>query len=47
MDPETRYTKAADGVYLAYQSIGHGTLDLAWMPGFISGNVEILKAPYA
>jgi class 3 adenylate cyclase len=42
VDPETRYTKAADGVYIAYQSVGHGPLDLALMPGFLLGNVEIL-----
>ena len=26
--PETRYAKTADGVYIAYQAVGNGPLDL-------------------
>ena len=26
--PETRYAKTADGVYIAYQTVGNGPLDL-------------------
>jgi class 3 adenylate cyclase/pimeloyl-ACP methyl ester carboxylesterase len=40
--PETRYTKTADGVYLAYQVVGDGVLDIALMPGLIFGNVEVV-----
>ena len=29
--PETRYTKTADGVYIAYQVAGEGPLDLVVM----------------
>jgi hypothetical protein len=34
--PETRYAKAADGSYLAYQAFGQGNTDLPWLPGFAS-----------
>jgi class 3 adenylate cyclase len=40
--PETRYAKTADGIYIAYQVVGDGPLDLAWMPGFASANVEVV-----
>jgi hypothetical protein len=30
------------GAYIAYQLVGDGTLDIQWMPGFVSGNVEIV-----
>jgi class 3 adenylate cyclase/pimeloyl-ACP methyl ester carboxylesterase len=32
--PQTRYTKASDGTYLAYQEFGEGDQDLLWVPGF-------------
>ena len=34
MIPQTRYAKASDGTYLAYQEFGEGDLDLLWVPGF-------------
>ena len=34
MIPQTRYTKASDGTYLAYQEFGEGEQDLLWVPGF-------------
>jgi class 3 adenylate cyclase len=40
--PATRYAKTDDGVSIAFQLVGRGTLDLAWMPGFVSGNVEVV-----
>ncbi|HEX6581187.1 MAG TPA: adenylate/guanylate cyclase domain-containing protein [Actinomycetota bacterium] len=33
MIPQTRYTKASDGTYLAYQAFGEGDQDLLWVPG--------------
>jgi class 3 adenylate cyclase len=32
--PETRYAKAGDGTYLAYQAFGEGDQHLLWVPGF-------------
>ena len=37
--PETRYAKSGD-VRIAYQVVGHGPLDLVFVPGFIS-NIEV------
>ncbi|MGH7879603.1 MAG: alpha/beta fold hydrolase, partial [Candidatus Binataceae bacterium] len=37
--PETRYAKSGD-VRIAYQVIGHGPLDLVFVPGYIS-NLEV------
>ena len=34
MIPPTRYAKASDGTYLAYQEFGEGDQDLLWVPGF-------------
>ena len=34
MIPETRYAKAADGTYLAYQVFGDGPVDLLYIPGW-------------
>jgi class 3 adenylate cyclase len=34
--PPTRYAKAADGAYLAYQSFGEGSTDLLYVPGWHS-----------
>jgi class 3 adenylate cyclase len=34
--PETRYAKAADGTYLAYQVFGEGPVDLLYIPGWAS-----------
>lgn len=36
MIPETRYTKAPDGVSIAYQVVGEGPRDLVWVPGWVS-----------
>jgi class 3 adenylate cyclase len=38
--PETHYTKADDGVHVAYQTFGDGPIDLVVIPGFIS-HVEL------
>ena len=35
LQPETRYAKSGD-VYIAYQVIGEGPLDLVFVPGFVS-----------
>jgi pimeloyl-ACP methyl ester carboxylesterase len=40
VQPETRYTKSGD-VNIAYQVVGHGDLDLVYVPGWIS-NVELM-----
>jgi class 3 adenylate cyclase len=32
--PETRYAKARDGTYIAYQAFGQGDDDILWIPGF-------------
>ena len=34
--PETRYSKSADGVHIAYQVIGDADLDLVLSLGFVS-----------
>ena len=31
---ETRYAKTADGVHIAYQVVGHGQIDLVYVPGW-------------
>ena len=36
MDPETLYSRSADGVHIAYQVLGDGELDLVVSPGFVS-----------
>ena len=38
MDPEIRYAKSGD-VHIAYQVFGDGSVDLVYIPGFIS-NIE-------
>src|SRR5918995_3228336 len=38
MQPETRYAKSGD-VHVAYQVFGEGSVDLVFVPGFIS-NIE-------
>jgi hypothetical protein len=38
MQPEIRYAKSGD-VHIAYQVFGAGSLDLVYIPGFIS-NIE-------
>lgn len=39
--PETSYARTGDGVSLAYQVVGEGPVDVAFLPGW-SGNVEIM-----
>ncbi len=34
--PETRYSRSADGVHIAYQVLGDSDLDLVVSPGFVS-----------
>jgi len=34
--PETRYSRSADGVHIAYQVLGEADLDLVVSPGFVS-----------
>ena len=34
--PETRYTRSADGVHIAYQVLGDADLDLVVSPGYVS-----------
>jgi pimeloyl-ACP methyl ester carboxylesterase len=34
--PETRYSRSADGVHIAYQVLGDGDLDLVVSPGYVS-----------
>jgi class 3 adenylate cyclase len=38
--PETRYAITPEGVYLAYQVVGQGPIDMAWQYELIFGNVE-------
>ena len=38
--PQTRYAIAPDGVYLAYQAVGEGPVDLVWQFDLIFGTVE-------
>jgi class 3 adenylate cyclase/pimeloyl-ACP methyl ester carboxylesterase len=39
--PETRYAKTGDGVYLAYQAVGEGPIDMVWQyDPMVFGNVE-------
>jgi class 3 adenylate cyclase len=38
--PETRYAITPDGVYLAYQAVGEGPIDLVWQLDLIFGTVE-------
>ena len=42
MIPQTRYTKASDGTYLAYQAFGEGDQDLLWVPGFATQGQEFV-----
>lgn len=38
--PDTRYAITPEGVYLAYQVVGEGPIDLVWQYDLIFGNVE-------
>ena len=39
--PETRYAITSDGVYLAYQVVGEGPVDLIWQSEYVDGNVDM------
>lgn len=41
MSPETRYAKTPDGVYIAYQTVGEGPIDIVWQFEWI-GNVDTI-----
>jgi pimeloyl-ACP methyl ester carboxylesterase/class 3 adenylate cyclase len=41
MPPETRYTKTIDGVHIAYQVVGSGSIDIVFVIGWTT-NVEAL-----
>jgi class 3 adenylate cyclase len=34
--PETRYAKTSAGIYIAYQVVGNGPIDLLYLPGYAS-----------
>ena len=34
--PETRYTKTADGVHIAYQAFGDGPIDILFVLGWVT-----------
>jgi pimeloyl-ACP methyl ester carboxylesterase len=34
--PQTKYAKTIDGVYIAYQIVGDGPIDLLYLPGYAS-----------
>ena len=41
MIPETRYLKTTDGVYIAYQTVGEGPVDIVWQFEWL-GNVDTI-----
>ena len=47
MTPVTRYATAPDGVSIAYQVVGDASLDLVWVPGWISHVEAIWDEPTA
>jgi len=48
VNPETGYAKTDDGVYIAYQTVGDGPVDIAWQFEWV-GNVDVVweYRPYA
>jgi len=42
--PEIRYARS-DDIYIAYQVLGHGPLDMVFVPGFISHLEHYWEAP--
>jgi class 3 adenylate cyclase len=40
-EPDTRYVKTDDGVYIAYQTVGEGPIDIAWQFEWM-GNVDVI-----
>lgn len=43
--PETRYAKSGDGVHIAYQVLGKGSLDVVLVPGFVSNVDAVWEFP--
>ena len=39
--PESRYAKTLDGVYIAYQTVGDGPIDIVWQFDWL-GNVDTI-----
>jgi hypothetical protein len=39
--PDTRYARALDGVYIAYQVVGDGPVDIVWQFDWV-GNVDLI-----
>ena len=40
--PDTRYARTPDGVYLAYQTVGDGPIDIAWQFDTL-GDVDLVS----
>ena len=45
MRPETRFTKTADGVHVAYQLVGDGPIDLVFVIGWTTNVDAIWEEP--
>ena len=43
--PETRYAKTPEGIYIAYQVVGDGPIDLLYLPGYTSNLFWQWKLP--
>jgi hypothetical protein len=41
VDHETQYATTGDGVYIAYQVVGEGPVDVAWQSDYLS-NVDVI-----
>ena len=41
MNPKTGYAKTDDGVYIAYQTLGDGPIDIVWQFDWL-GNVDTI-----
>jgi class 3 adenylate cyclase len=41
VDPDTRYATTPDGVYIAYQVAGEGSVDVAWQTDF-TNNIDVM-----
>jgi hypothetical protein len=39
--PQTKYAKTPDGVYIAYQTVGDGPIDIVWQFDWL-GNVDTI-----
>jgi hypothetical protein len=39
--PETQYAQTPEGVYIAYQVVGEGPVDVAWQPDYVN-NVDVV-----